>query len=324
MINARRFMKRPESTILLSTLLMIVIFIIIDFHGFTHFFTIRNITRYTAILGFVAIGQTFLILVREIDLSVGSVYGVVGIAFVSFEPTLGVVGSFVAALLLGMFIGWLNSILVLRGGLPSMIVTLGGLFFYRGVILVTTGGTVRSLSNESEAHPLVQFFGANWLGGLENGFWLFLLAVAAVSYILFKTSYGNQLLATGGNLLSASSRGVPVYRVKTIAFIACSMMAGIAGLITLADNPRTNVSIGQDVEMESIGAAVVGGVLLSGGRGSFIGAALGTFFLIAIRSELVTLGAPASTYRSFIGFILIVAAIANVVIQRRLTEIRSL
>ena len=151
---------------------------------------------------------------------------------------------------------------------------------------------MRSLSNESEAHPLVQFFGANWLGGLENGFWLFLLAVAAVSYILFKTSYGNQLLATGGNLLSASSRGVPVYRVKTIAFIACSMMAGIAGLITLADNPRTNVSIGQDVEMESIGAAVVGGVLLSGGRGSFIGAALGTFFLIAIRSELVTLGAP--------------------------------
>ena len=117
MINARRFMKRPESTILLSTLLMIVIFIIIDFHGFTHFFTIRNITRYTAILGFVAIGQTFLILVREIDLSVGSVYGVVGIAFVSFEPTLGVVGSFVAALLLGMLIGWLNSILVLRGGL---------------------------------------------------------------------------------------------------------------------------------------------------------------------------------------------------------------
>lgn len=323
MINARRFMKRSEAMILLSTLLMIVIFLIIDSRGFTHFFTIRNITRYTAILGFVAIGQTFLILVREIDLSVGSVYGVVGIAFVSFEPTLGVVGSFVAALLLGMFIGLLNSVLVLRGGLPSMIVTLGGLFFYRGAILVTTGGTVRSLSNESEAHPLVQFFGANWLGGLENGFWLFLITVAVVTYVLFRTTYGNQLLATGGHMLSSASRGVAVNRVKTIAFVTCSMMAGIAGLITLADNPRTNVSIGQDVEMESIAAAVVGGVLLSGGRGSFVGAALGTFFLIAIRSELITLGAPASTYRSFIGFILIAAAIVNVVIQRRFTGIRS-
>ena len=323
MINARQFMKRPESTILLSTLLMIVIFLIIDSRGFTHFFTIRNITRYTAILGLVAIGQTFLILVREIDLSVGSVYGVVGIAFVSFEPALGVVGAFVAALLLGMLIGLLNSILVLRGGLPSMIVTLGAMFFYRGAILVTTGGTVRSLSNESEAHPLVQFFGANWLGGLENGFWLFLITVAIVTWVLFRTSYGNQLLATGGEALSAASRGVSVYRVKTIAFIACSMMAGFAGLITLADNPRTNVNIGQDVEMESIAAAVVGGVLLTGGRGSFVGAALGTFFLIAIRSELVTLGAPASTYRSFIGFILIAAAVANVVIQRRLAGIRN-
>ena len=324
MIDAKRFMKRTESMILISVLLMIVVFLIIDSRGFTHFFTIRNITRYTAILGFVALGQTFLILVKEIDLSVGSVYGIVGIAFVSLEPALGVVGSFVAALLIGMFIGWLNSILVLKSGLPSMIVTLGGLFFYRGVILVTTGGTVRSLSNESEAHPLVQFFGANWLGGLENGFWLFLIAVAAVSYILFKTSYGNQLLATGGHLLSAASRGVSTYRVKTIAFISCSTMAGIAGLITLADNPRTNVNIGLDVEMESIAAAVVGGVLLSGGRGSFIGAALGTFFLIAIRSELVTLGAPPSTYRSFIGFILIAAAVVNVVVQRRLTGIRSL
>lgn len=324
MIDVKRFMKRTESTILLSTLLMIVIFLIIDSRGFTHFFTIRNITRYTAILGFVALGQTFLILVREIDLSVGSVYGVVGIAFVSFEPTLGVVGSFVAALLLGMFIGWLNSVLVLRTGLPSMIVTLGGLFFYRGAILVTTGGTVRSLSNESEAHPLVQFFGANWLGGLENGFWIFLATVAAVTYLLYRTRYGNQLLATGGHLLSAASRGVPVNRVKTIAFIACSAMAGMAGLITLSNNPRTNVDIGREVEMESIAAAVVGGVLLSGGRGSFVGAALGTFFLIAIRSELVMLGAPASIYRSFLGFILIAAAVVNVVIQRRLTGIRSL
>src|SRR4029453_1245074 len=95
--------------------------------------------------GLVAVGQALVILTREVDLSVGSVYGVVGIAFVSLAPALGVPLAFVVALAIAVVIGALNAVLVLRAGLPSMIVTLGGLFFYRGLIYVTAGGTVRSL-----------------------------------------------------------------------------------------------------------------------------------------------------------------------------------
>jgi simple sugar transport system permease protein/ribose transport system permease protein len=97
-------------------------------------------------------------------------------------------------------------------------------------------------------------------------------------------------------------------------------LAGFAGLITLANDPRTNVSIGQDVELEAIAAAVIGGVLLTGGRGSVIGAALGAFFLTAVRSELITLGAPSDWYISFVGFVLVFAAVVNTLIQRRLTN----
>lgn len=314
-----KFFKRPEATIIFGCILLFLILAIVDTSGLFNFFTIRNITRYTAILGLVAIGVTMLILVREIDLSVGSVYGVVGIAFVSFEPALGVPLSFVAALLLAAAIGLLNAVLVLRGKLSSMIVTLGGLFFYRGIIYVTTGGTVRSFGGDARNHWLVRVFGENWLLGLENSFWWFLLVISIFTYILFRTRYGNHLLAIGGHPMSATSRGVNVERVKTIAFITSSVLAGLAGIITLANDPRTNVTIGLDMELEAIAAAVIGGTLLTGGRGSIIGAALGALFLTTIRSELITLGAPSDWYTSFVGFVLVFAAVVNTVVQRRLT-----
>jgi simple sugar transport system permease protein len=314
----RRFFKRTEATILLGSVLLFVILAIVDTRGWFDFFTIRNITGYTALLGLVAIGETLPILAKEIDLSVGSVYGLVGVAFVSWEPVLGIPLSFAASLAVAAAVGLLNAILVLRGKLSSMIVTLGALFFYRGVIYVTTGGTVRSLSSSRASDWLVQLFGGRWLLGLNNGFWWFLLVVLLFTYILFRAPYGNQLLAVGGHVLSAASRGVRVDRVKAIAFVTCSLLAGLAGLITLAANPRTNVTIGQDMELEAIAAAVIGGVLLTGGRGSVLGAALGTFFLTAVRSELITMGAPSDWYTAFVGFVLVFATVANTLIRRRL------
>ncbi len=320
----RRFFKRSEATIIIGCLLISVIFAVVDTKNWFAFFTIRNITRITAILGLMAIGETLLILVKEIDLSVGSVYGLAAIAFISLEPALGVQLSFVAALLIAASIGLLNAVLVLRGKLSSMIVTLGGLFFYRGVIYVTTGGGARSFTAEETNQWFVQLFGGNWFLGLENGFWWFLLAVIVFTYILFGSRYGNHLLAIGGHTESAASRGVRVESVKTIAFVTCSVLAGFAGIISVADQPRLSVTIGQDVELEAIAAAVIGGALLTGGRGSVIGAALGTFFLTAVRSELITLGAPSVWYISFVGFVLVFAAVVNVTIQRRLAGTQNL
>jgi ribose/xylose/arabinose/galactoside ABC-type transport system permease subunit len=314
----RKFFKKSEATIIIGCVLLFLVFSIVDTRGWFDFFTIRNITGYTALLGLVAIGETLPILAKEIDLSVGSVYGLVGVAFISWEPALGLPLSFVAALLLAAGVGLLNGLLVVRGKMSSMIVTLGALFFYRGVIYVTTGGTVRSLSSASASSWLVQLFGGRWLLGLSNGFWWLLFIVILFTYLLFRTPYGNQLLAVGGNVVSAASRGVRVDSIKTLAFVTCSFMSGLAGIITLAANPRTNVTIGQDLELEAISAAVIGGVLLSGGRGSILGAALGAFFLTAVRSELITLGAPSDWYTAFVGFVLVFATVVNTLVRRRL------
>jgi hypothetical protein len=93
-----------------------------------------------------------------------------------------------------------------------------------------------------------------------------------------------------------------------------------AAIITLSNEPRTHVTIGQDLELQAIAASVIGGVLMTGGRGSVIGAALGTFFLTAVRSELITLGAPPNWYISFVGFVLVFAVVVNTSIQRRMTS----
>ncbi len=317
MVLVRRFFKRTEATITVGSILLFVLFALIDRQGWFDFFTIRNITGYTALLGLLAIGETLPILTKEIDLSVGSVYGLAGVAFVSWE-SLGIPLDFVGALVLAAGIGLINALLVTRAKLSSMIVTLGALFFYRGVIYVTTGGTVRSFTSQAASNWLVQLFGGRWFLGLSNGFWWFLLVILLFTYILFRTPLGNQLLAVGGDTVSAASRGVQVERTKILAFVTCSVLAGLAGIITLAANPRTNVTIGQDLELEAISAAVIGGVLLTGGRGSIIGAALGTFFLTAVRSELITLGAPTDWYTAFVGFVLVAATVINTMIRRRL------
>ena len=120
--------------------------------------------------------------------------------------------------------------------------------------------------------------------------------------------------------MSAASRGVRVQLVKALAFMTCSLLAGFAAIITLCNEPRTHVTIGQDLELQAIAAAVIGGVLLTGGRGSIIGAALGTYFLTAVRSELITLGAPPNWYISFVGFVLVFAVVVNTSIRRHLAS----
>lgn len=311
-----RFRKRPDAAIILGALLLFLIFSAVDPKGWFDVFTAINITRFGAILGLLAIGQAIVILSHEIDLSVGSVYGIVAIAFISFEPALGVPLSLLTALALAAAIGLLNALLVLRGGLSSMIVTLGALFFYRGVIYVTTGGTVRHFSSGGRTHWLTQILGAHWLR-LDNAFFWFLLVAGLFSVLLYHSRFGNQLLAVGGDEKTALAQGINVRRVKTMAFVVCSLLAGFSGVVTIAQNPQTHVTLGWQLELEAIAAAVVGGVHLSGGRGTILGACLGTFFLTAVRSEMIALGAPPSWYTAFVGFGLILGVTVNTVMARR-------
>jgi len=140
--------------------------------------------------------------------------------------------------------------------------------------------------------------------------WTFLVAIV-LSAMLLLTRFGNHLLATGGQQDSAESRGIRTDKVKLATFVLCSTLAGLSGIITLCDNPQTHVTLGELMELEAIAAAVIGGCLLTGGRGSLVGALLGTVIVVSVRYELIALGAPSSWYMTFVGAVLIVAVIFN-------------
>ncbi|MDK1488626.1 ABC transporter permease [Sinorhizobium sp. 7-81] len=295
---------------IIGVVAMLVVFTLIDFSGWWTNQTVANVSQFTAILAFVAMGQALVIMTKEIDLSVGSVYGLAGVAFITLEPALGVPGSFVLALAIAALVGFLQAIAVVKGELPSMIVTLGGLFAARGIIYVWTGGSVHNFSPAARSHPMTRLLGGE-LFGIDAAI-LWLITVAAIlGLLLWATPFGNRLLATGGSRESAESRGVRTDRIKIAAFILCSLLAGFAGILTLCNQPQTHVTLGENMELEAIAAAVIGGCLLTGGRGSILGAILGALIVVSFRYELIALGAPSSWYITFIGAVLIVAVIFN-------------
>jgi ribose/xylose/arabinose/galactoside ABC-type transport system permease subunit len=314
----RKLFRRPDIGIIIGCIFVFVLFSLWNPQQWFSWGTVSNIGQYTAILGLLAIGQTFVILIREIDLSVGSVYGIVGITFVSLENNeVSVFVSFILAMLFALLIGLVNGLLVVQGSLSSMIVTLGGLFFYRGLVYVTTHGAVTGVPQAARENWFAQLLGGQWFW-IENGFLLLLLLAFLCAVTLSRTRFGNHLLALGGDPASAESRGVPVNRIRTLTFCLCSFFAGLSAIVTLTNQPQTNVSLGSGMELEAIAAVVVGGTLLSGGRGTILGTILGAFFFTAVRTEMIAFGAPPSWYISFVGIALLLVVTINTILAKRL------
>lgn len=310
------FNRRPDAGAIIGVLVIYIVFAIIDPWGWLTSFTQESVLHYSMILGLLAMGQALVIMVREIDISVGSVYGLTGIAYILFTPYVGVELAVILSLLLAMSAGLLNALFVVRFGLSSMIVTVGALFFWRGAIYVVSGGSASSLSKEARENWLTQTLGGNWLG-VENAVIWGVLIACILMVLLAYTRFGNHLLAVGGDPDSAKSQGIRTGRVKTIAYVLCSLLAGFSAILTLADQPQTHVTLGQEQEMYAIAAAVIGGTLLTGGRGSILGALLGALIITAVRYELIALGAPTSYFISFVGVILIISVLFNTYVAKR-------
>ena len=315
------FRKRSDLGAILIATALFILYVVVDREGFFNWFTIKNIVQFSAILAFVAIGQTLLLIAREVDLSVGSVYGLAGIGLILLEREVGVVPAVLLVLLGAAGIGFVHALLVLRGRLPSMIVTLCGLFFYRGLIYFWSGGSIPSLARDARRNWLVEIFGGDWLG-IENAVVLLIIAAIVFHLVLTRTPFGNRLYAVGNDEPSALSRGVDTVRVKTRAFVLCSMLAAFAGILTIADKPNTYVTMGFQYELEAIAAAVVGGSALTGGRGTILGAVLGSLIIVSVRYELISIGAPSSWFITFVGILLIIAVLCNRSIENWIRGVR--
>ena len=268
-------------------------------------------------LGIIAIPIGLLMISGEFDLSTGSV---VGAAAITVALGTGFYGLPIAltiamALSLGVLVGTFNAFLVNRTRLPSFIVTLASNFILAGTSLgvsrLLSGSSNVSIKDAGWAEPLLA---TKWNFFNVSVLWYALAALLA-AWVMRQTRLGNWILATGGNADAARRAGVPVNRVKLILFIWTAVSAAFVGVMSAVMYNQGNAAQGQGYVFQTAIAAVIGGVLLSGGFGSVIGIVLGTFIYGIVSLGLFYTGWPTDWLATFIGGLLVVAVLTNNVIR---------
>ena len=304
----QRFVAKPEFGPLVLLVLEIAVFWSIN-QDFLSPLNISNTLAFTVELGLIALAMTLLMTSGEFDLSVGSVFGFSAVAmwtiFNSGFAPLGV--AFLIAIGLSLLIGFVNGWFVTRLTIPSFLVTLGMLLVVRGVALYVTDGFPQRTWNAEGQWLAELLVGDFYIGSFRiymSLLWFALFAVLS-HYILTQTKAGNWIQASGGSPNAARARGVNVNRTKVLLFMASSAMAAFAGIISSIRTSAANPNSGTSYELEVIAMVVIGGTVLTGGRGTIIGTVLGIFILRIMRNGIVMIGVPGLAYNIFIGAIIL-------------------
>lgn len=251
--------------------------------------SIRDILLGASILVILAVGQTIVIVSRNIDLSVGSVLGLVAFAtgklFVS-SPGTPIVVAVVAGIALGALCGVLNGVLVAAARVPALVITLGTLYVFRGVDHSWAKG---EQINAADMPRTFLRLGTATVAGVPVLALAALAVVVAVAAFLHSYRTGRELYAIGSEPNAARLSGIAVGKRVFIAFVLSGALAGLAGVLYAARFGTIDATVGTGLELQVVAAAVVGGVAIFGGSGSVYGAALGALLLTTIGSSLAVL-----------------------------------
>jgi ribose transport system permease protein len=251
---------------------------------------LHAVLRDTARYAVLAVGMTFVIVNKDIDLSVGSTFGLVGVIFsLLFSPDfydLGPIPATIAALVLGVFIGLINGVLVTILKVPAFIATLTMLLIGRGFVLGLTSG--KAIGYPIKARDYTWFFqlGETNAWGFNSQIPIALVIVAIGAVVLAKTRWGYETFATGGNEQAAEYAGIPTGWVRIRGYVLSSLCATIAGLMAITQDKGVTSQSGLSAELIAIAAVIIGGASILGGRGRIIGAVLGAMVTVVIDKVL--------------------------------------
>lgn len=295
---------------LLFGALTLVLFTAVTF-AFPAFATPNNLAGVlddTALLIMLALGQMLVILVRGIDLSVAANLALCGMLAALFNrafPEAGVLPAILIALGAGGLLGAVNGLLVWKLRLPPIVVTLGTMSVYRGVIyLLSQGAWVNEneMSRQFVALPRASFLGLTTLSWLAIGF-----AVAGF-FALRHTRTARDLYAAGGNPEAATYAGIDAGRMQFIAYTICGAIAGLAGYLWVARYAVAYTDLAIGFELQVIAACLIGGVVIAGGVGSVVGVVIGCLFIGIMRNGL-SLAGVSQFWQMFINGLVILAAV---------------
>jgi ribose/xylose/arabinose/galactoside ABC-type transport system permease subunit len=284
------------------------------FPDFLHAANLADIVSAASFLGLIAIGQSLVIILGGFDLSVGSLVGL-GTVIAAYAAPFGWLAALVAPVAVGLLVGFVNGVLIARARMAPFIVTLAALLGLKGLALV--------LASQDLLIPNAAAFTriANGsLLGVSNLIWILALAYALGALVLNCTSYGASVFAIGGSEEAARMLGVRVERVKIVTYGVSGALAGLAGALLAAHLDSGLSGAGAGYELQSIAAAVIGGVLLTGGVGTMLGPLAGVILLGVIQNVINQVGTLSPYYQNLAsgGFLLVA-----VIVQTLLTSTRK-
>jgi simple sugar transport system permease protein len=310
--------RHPAGNILIIFALLEVACVIgsIAFPNEFHYLSplnIQSVLRAIPQLGIIAVGVGILMIAGEYDLSVGATFTFSALAMAnSFNAGVPLALAVLAGLVTGIIVGAINGLVTLRARIPSFIATLGMMMLLRGLILFSSGTQTQPF----HPGPTFESLMTGSIGIVQVSF-LWLLLVTLGAYLLMDHHrLGNHIYAVGGNRDAATAIGVKVPRVKLSAFIIAGAAAALSGIISTVRVSSVSPIQGQGLELQAIAACVIGGISLSGGKGSMIGVFLGSALLYTVQDILLLLRAPGFYLDSFIGAIVLIAATLNRAIQK--------
>jgi simple sugar transport system permease protein len=335
-------MRRPEAGVALGLAATFLTFAMLP--GAASLYSLQGAMSFltlSAELGILAAAVALLIIGGEFDLSIGSMVGFAGIVIGLLVTQLGwpLWAAIGAAFLVAALVGYLNGYVTVKTRLPSFIVTLASLFILRGLSIgitrAVTGRTqipyildappdpwTAALFNGHVLTGLFQWMGAQgWIATKGDGmplvpgipmsivWWIAITCLAG--WVLTQTRFGNWIYAAGGDATVARNVGVPVARVKILLFMATALAATLLATIQVMEAGSADTVRGTLKEFEAIIAAVIGGVLLTGGYGTVLGAALGALIFGLVQMGIFYTGLDTDWFKVFLGLVILAAVLVN-------------
>ncbi len=318
----RPFLYQRELTPLLITIGLFAYFTIKAGSNFTDSLSLNSAAGYAGPVAAIAVGEVMLLVLGEIDLSAGQVF--------LFSPWVmywlhnaGVPLFFaiVLALVVVSLVGALNGLITVILNVPSFVTTLAMNFILYGAVLVG--------SKQVQASPIPltggDSFTAQAMGAWKWSEILWVLGITLVmTVVLTRTRFGVRTIATGGNRVGAAEAGVPIRRVKVWAFTLCSLIAGLVGIVDAVKYGSLDPgNFGVDFILYAIGACVIGGTALNGGRGTMIGAFIGAILIGVLEDGLTLTGVSTNDFFIWVGVVIIFAMALNVQFDRVIARSRA-
>ncbi|HDK28201.1 MAG TPA: ribose ABC transporter permease [Candidatus Atribacteria bacterium] len=292
-------------------LVFILISLIITFSIFSEYFltsrNLLNITRQISINLIIAIGMTFVILTGEIDLSVGSIAALAGVATGSvIVVTSSIFLGIMAGIFVGVLIGLLNGVLTVYGKVQSFIVTLAMLGLARGLALVWTDG--KPISGLPSNFSIL---GAGYVGIIPVST-IVAIFIFVITFIIFsRTKHGVYIRSIGANREAARLSAIPVKRYRIIAFLLSGLLSAVGGIIITSRLISAQPTAAEGMELNVIAAVILGGSSLSGGIGTITGTLLGAIIIGVINNGMNLIGISAFFQQIVKGIIILVAVLAK-------------